>query len=331
MNIDFLKILCCPKTGSDLKLIINEYSKNGSVERGVLISREGGYRYPIIKGIPRFVDKELYSDSFGYEWKKWSKIQFESKNVGKKMEGHTNKRFWGLTNFPKGELKDKIVVEFGCGPGRFLDIVRSNGGVAVGIDMSLAVESARENFKDDINTLIIQGDILNPPFKRDIFDMGYTIGVLHHTPDPYKGFEGLVEVIKKNGHIACCVYPKNRFYDYFSVKIHRKFINLTKPIFGNRLALIYSYFSAYFLYYLSLFMKKRLHLKRLTTFLEKHIFVNTNIPDVRWRVLDTFDAITPRYASTHTREEVEGWFRKSGCRNIKQIGWCPTSFCGIKE
>src|SRR3954452_7101798 len=107
------------------------------------------------------------------------------------MAGHTTRMWERITGITDDGVRGRMIVEFGCGPGRFLDVVRRRGGVAVGIDLSMAVEPARENFRDDPDVLIVQGDILNPPFKKGVFDFGYSIGVLHHTPDPAKGLESL--------------------------------------------------------------------------------------------------------------------------------------------
>ena len=63
--------------------------------------------------------------------------------------------------------------------------------------MSVAVESARKNFAEDLNVLIVQGDILRSPFRSGVFDGGYSIGVLHHTPEPTKGLNGLAAQLKE--------------------------------------------------------------------------------------------------------------------------------------
>lgn len=168
MHPKFLNILCCPRTGASLNLKVDEALADGSIGRGTLVTDSGEHSYPILKGIPRFVDKEVYAQSFGYEWQKWSRVQFEAENVGGPMAGHTEKMFDATTGFSENVLKDKLVIEFGCGPGRFLDIVRRRGGIAVGLDMSMAVEPARQNFSGDTDVLIVQGDILNPPFKKGV-------------------------------------------------------------------------------------------------------------------------------------------------------------------
>lgn len=80
------------------------------------------------------------------------------------------------------------------------------------------VEAARRNFRDDSDVLVVQADILNPPFADQSFDGGYTIGVLHHAPAPEKSLRALVRVLTPGACAACGVYPKGEFYDYASVR-----------------------------------------------------------------------------------------------------------------
>jgi SAM-dependent methyltransferase len=326
---DFLRVLCSPEDGSDLHLAAEEYYPDGMVKKGTL--SDGKRRYPIIDGIPRFVDEERYAGSFGYEWKKWPRLQFEAENVGGCMAGHTKRMFETITGISGEDLKGKLIVEFGCGPGRFLDIVRSKGGIAVGIELSRAVEPARENFRRDPDVLIIQGDILSPPVKKGIFDVGYTIGVLHHTPSPSKGLLMLAESVKRGGIVACSVYPKKGFYDFPSVAMYRKILNALSPRIRAKIALAYAYFSAYGLYYVLASLRRVPVLGwRIAYVLEKYLLVNLDLKDGRWRVLDVFDAITPRYASTHTGEEVEGWFRMANLQDVRRAAWDSTSIIGVK-
>jgi len=334
MDPKFTQFLCCPKTRVALNSRATELFANGMIKSGILTTTDGQNQYPIINGIPRFVAEEFYSDSFGYEWKKWAKVQYESENAGKSMAGHTSKMFETITTWPDELIKDKFVVEFGAGGGRFLDMVRKKGGIAVGIDLSMAVEPARENFKDDTHVLIIQGDVLNPPFKSDTFDLGYSIGVFHHTPNPARGLNQLVNVVKPQGSIACSVYPKKSFYDYSSVALYRKIYHGVKSKLGGniatKLALGYAYFAAFALYCLFYIPKRIRYIRYLVHLLEKNFLVNLDLPDARWRVLDIFDAITPFYASTHTSEEVAQWFTEAHCREIHQTPWGNTSYVATK-
>ncbi len=335
MHPKFVPILRCPVTGSGLSLSVEEYDGKGMVRTGVLTAADGVTRYPVVNGVPRFVSAQRYSGSFGYEWRRWPRVQFEADNAGRPMQGHTARMFRSVTEWEPDQLKGKLVVEFGCGSGRFLDQVRRCGGIAVGMDMSAAVEAARENFSADSDVLIVQGDILNPPFQPGSFDLAYSIGVLHHTPDPAQGLARLVSMVRPGGKLACCVYPKGGLYDHPSVhflrNLHAKLGERLGRRFATGAALAYSYCSAGLLYHLLRLVGNAPLLGPRAVFaLETRFLVNVPLPDLRWRILDVFDAITPHFASTHTGEEVKGWFAAAGCGDIRQTVWCATSFVAAR-
>jgi SAM-dependent methyltransferase len=244
------------------------------------------------------------------------------------MAGHTT-RMWERITGVAGSLTGQTIVDFGCGPGRFLDVVQKRGGCAVGIDLSLAVESARRNFPDDPDVLIVQGDLMRPPFKPGVFDGGFTIGVLHHTPDPQAGLSAMARTIKPAGWGACCVYPKDDFYDFASVRRLRRLNQMLQPIMGYRFALAYSYFAAYALAPALRLMKEE-GLHDLVRTIERNWLVALRLKDPRWRVLDVFDAITPHVASTHTEQEVAEWMRLAGLVSVHRTPWCATSAAGVR-
>ena len=325
-----MNLLCCPETGEELNLTVEEGKPNGMVVSGKLVSRSGRI-YPIVRGIPRFVKSEHYAASFGFEWNRWPRVQFESENIGRPMQGHTTRMWEVITAAEQHEIKGMKIVEFGCGPGRFLDVVRRKGGFAIGIDVSQAVESARRNFPDDPDVLIVQGDIYSPPFQVESFDGGYTIGVLHHTPTPEKGLSALVRTVRKNGWVACSVYHQYGFYASVAVARFRRLHNAVRPYFGYSLALVYSYFSAYVLTHI--FRKLRgTRLAAVDAYLEREwLPCLADLPDVRWRLLDTFDGITPSIASTHTRADVISWMEKAGCKDYVFPAWGETAIVGIRK
>lgn len=324
MHPQYLSILACPETHAALELTIYERSANGTVFTGELTSAHGAV-YPIIRGIPRFVGKEHYAASFGYEWTRWPRAQFESENVGKPMAGHTTAMWEKITGWSDGEVAGKLVVDYGCGPGRFLDVVRRKGGRCVGIDLSLATEAAYTNFADDPDVLIVQGDILHPPFAPAAFDAGYSIGVFHHTPDPPLATRSLAQRIKPGGKLAVCVYENVGFYAYPSVRRCRAFFNTLPKFLGYRPALWYAQMSAYVFAPLLMAGMRVRGLSRLGQWLQREWITTLMLPDMRWRVLDIFDAITPAIASTHSQEEVRAWLAAAGCTAIAPTPWCATS------
>src|SRR4051812_28115838 len=100
MQQHFVQILCCPVTRQSLQLKEAKYTEDGRIEEGKLVTDDGLHSYPIIRGVPRFVTSDLYSQSFSYEWKKWSKVQYESENVNKDWaQGFTENMFKQTTLF----------------------------------------------------------------------------------------------------------------------------------------------------------------------------------------------------------------------------------------
>jgi SAM-dependent methyltransferase len=332
MHPKFINLLCCPATGEPLTLEAQVTLENGTVLSGAL-KTESGTVYPIVRGVPRFVDRQHYAASFGWEWSRWPRVQFEADNVGRPMEGHTTKMWDRITGFGDAigdaDVRGRTIVDFGCGPGRFLDIVRRKGGLAVGIDLSDAVDAARANFADDPDVLVVQGDLLRPPFREGAFDGGFSIGVLHHTPEPDRGVSALARIVRPGGWVSCCVYPRDAFYDYPSVERFRRLHYALSPMFEYLPALLYAYVAAYVLAPSFRFLKN-FGLRRAIEHVEIYWLVAPWIKDAQWRVLDTFDAITPKIATTHIEAEVAEWLAGAGCESVKRTTWCETSAVSVR-
>ena len=83
------------------------------------------------------------------------------------MAGHTTKMFKSITELTNDKLQDKIILDIGCGPGRFADVSRTLGAkLVIALDYSTAIDAAKENFKDAKGIFFVQGDALNLPFKE---------------------------------------------------------------------------------------------------------------------------------------------------------------------
>ncbi len=316
MHRSFLPYLKCPKSGEDLQIKIITQEDGEFILEGMLSSSL--YEYPIIRGIPRFVQLENYAESFGTQWNRWPRLQFDSENIGKPMAGHTEKMFSRIIGKQISELKNEVIVDVGCGPGRFIDRALAGGAKVIGIDYSSAVEPAQKNFFKNPNVLIVQGDALQLPIKENSINGAFSIGVLHHTPRPEKGMIEISKILKDGGWAAVCVYGKNGYYDSPRVTVWRKFLQCLKPVFGNLPPLIYSHFTTWIIYPLS-FIPGLGHVLRLT-------FPSIRLPDWKWRLLDTHDSVTPKYQSAHESFEVYSWFKKAGFSDIEPSDWGFSSF-----
>lgn len=228
----------------------------------------------------------------------------------------------GILGFDPKELKGQTILDLGCGPGRFIDVAVHAGARVIGIDYSSAVEAAADNFKNNPNVLIVQGNALELPIQENSLDGAFSIGVLHHTPDPFRGFSQMIRTLKARAWVAACVYGKGGYYDSPRVSVWRNLFSLLRPVFGNLPPLAYSYFAALIVYPLS-FVPGLGHALRA-------VFPSVRLPDWKWRLLDTYDSVTPSYQSAHESFEVFQWFKKMGLVEIEPSDWGFSSFHGRK-
>lgn len=312
MKIEYLHLLQCPSTREDLKLEITEGSHDDIIS-GKLISSK--CIYPIINGIPRFVKDEGYSSNFGWQWNRWAKIQYESENIDGPMEGHTQNMFNQITELNEEKLFEKKILDIGCGPGRFVEISKNYGAeLVVALDYSSAIDAAKLNLENKDKIFFIQGDALNLPLKDGIFDFAYSIGVLHHTPDPKKGVSEAHRVISDNAEFAISVYSANSYYDYLMTQFWRNFFKFLWPFFGHWPPYLYSQIFGRINHYIR-------KVSRLLSLPLRLIFPSVTLPDIRWSILDTFDSITPSFQSSHTLDEVYDWYFKIGFCSIRFAKW----------
>ena len=255
---------------------------------------------------------EGYSDNFGYQWNRWAQVQFEDQNLGGPMQGHTTAMFEAITGFTSENLSGKTVLDMGCGPGRFTDVAVSMGASVVALDYSSAIDAAKANFagrKADI--LFVQADALRLPLKDNSVDFSFTIGVLHHTPSPSTGVLEAQRVTRGGGQFAIRVYCDGGFYTLPMVRFWRGVFVRLKPFFGYYPPLAYSYLFGTLGFSLG-------KIYRPLSYPLRAVFPTALLPDYRWSVLDTFDAIATTHQSGHTPAEISGWLQAARFSKVLQ-------------
>ncbi|MFZ3245322.1 MAG: methyltransferase domain-containing protein, partial [Candidatus Acidiferrales bacterium] len=79
----------------------------------------------------RFVDAEKYAGSFGFQWHKHAQTQLDGPdNTESEFD------FRQRTGFTPDELRGKLVLDVGCGMGRFAEVASRWGATVVGVDLS---------------------------------------------------------------------------------------------------------------------------------------------------------------------------------------------------
>jgi SAM-dependent methyltransferase len=104
------------------------------------------------------------------------------------------------------DLGGQFGLDAGCGEGRYLYLMTETGAEVVGMDLGNSVDFAYGRNRDNARSHVVQASIFQPPFREGVFDFFFSIGVLHHLPDPEAGFAALVPLLKEGGSAMIWVY-----------------------------------------------------------------------------------------------------------------------------
>lgn len=316
MQTKLLEVLACPKCLAELSCAASEVSADGEIIAGSLGCSACAKAYPIEAGIPRFVARDNYASSFGYQWNRFKSEQIDSIN----STGLSVERFYSETNWTKDWLKGKWILDAGCGAGRFLEVVSREECEAVGVDLSNATDAARETLSGRRNVHLVQASLYELPFRAGVFDGCYCIGVIQHTPDPERSLQSLPRVLKTGGRIAVTIYERKPW-----TKLNVKYLirPLTKRM--NKRALLYTikglmpilfpiteitfripYLGRAFMFIIP--VANYVHESKLTLRQRYH-----------WAILDTFDMLSPQYDQPQRHQDAERPLRREGIEEIKRL------------
>lgn len=307
MKRDLMQVLCCPDCAGHL-VLHDTVATNSDVEMGALSCTACGTDYPIVRGIPRFVESDAYVGSFSYEWNRWNTVQLDSANGGHESEN----TFREKTGFTPADLQGKLVLDVGCGAGRFLDVASRWGATVVGVDLSFAVDAAYKSMGARPNVSVVQADVNRLPFRPQTFDAIFSLGVLHHSRDTREAFLNLPPLLKDGGDIAVWLYYYTDHLYNLASDFWRRLLRPmpTWAVYAWSWLLVTLFSDLW----LTPIMSRRpfLHLRRVLP-------VNTH-PDRNWRVLDTFDWYSPRYQDKDcSPARVVSWCREGGVRDVRVL------------
>ena len=309
MNKCILKILNCPNYGGKLR---PTYKKKKLIN---LISQKG-HQYNSVNQIVRFVEKNNYTNNFGHQWNIFAKTQLDS--FGR--HNISEERFFKATGWTKKELFGKLVLDIGCGSGRFSEIALKYGAIVVAIDYSIAIDAAYDNLKKHKNFFCFQADIYSLPFKKNSFDFIFCLGVLQHTPDVKKAFDQLPKFLKINGKFCADFYWKRLRTLLNSKYLVRPF---TKRIPNEKLFNIIKYLFPIF-YKLSNLISKipilGIYIRRILPVANYNGIYNLSKQmHYEWALLDTYDMLAPKYDNPQTSKVVTEWMSMNNFKNIECV------------
>ena len=186
--------------------------------------------------------KKHYTDSFGVEWKEFPDVQLDSEN--QYSWNISEARLELVLGFPLEFLKDKSVIELGCGPGRF-----SEHFIKYCKDLTIVDSSDAINYNSTAkhkNCTSHRKDFLDQSFIKENsnkFDIVFCRGVIQHTEDRFIAIKSLFEYakIQPAGLVIFDVYPRRKSdLMYFWRNVLPKFITVDKfiEILNNNLELL---------------------------------------------------------------------------------------------
>lgn len=232
--------------------------------------------------------------------------------------------FRNRTGWSPDDLRGRTVLDAGCGMGRYLRVAAEGGADrVVGVDLSRAVDAARDLAGEFPAVSVVQADLLRTPFASGTFDLIYSLGVLDHTPDPRRAFLELARLLKPGGRIAVWVYHRERPALERIMDAHRAvsrrlplgalvaLSRIMAPVGGLKRRLMAS---------------SRRPVQRLGVALNLLTIGVSMHPDPEVRVCDTLDWYAPRYLSRHTLAEVQEWFTAAGLVDVVDLSQSQTFY-----
>lgn len=202
MTPNLLNYLCEPITKLPLNLVDAVTDADGTIQSGVLVS-PSGTRYPIINGVPRFVDyvPSTSVESFGDEWNYFNFTDFKVNWLK-----HTVANTFGSTDVFKG----KLMVDAGGGSGAQTKWFAEYGARhVIMMDLSHSVDDVvQRNLAGLKNVDVIQCSIDAPPLRDQSIDgIVYCHNVIQHTPSVEKTAQALYALVAPNGEFVFNCYP----------------------------------------------------------------------------------------------------------------------------
>jgi 2-polyprenyl-3-methyl-5-hydroxy-6-metoxy-1,4-benzoquinol methylase len=311
MKQRLLSLLRCPCCLGRITLVGE--TKEDEIYEGLLLCEGCQASWPVKNYIPRFVDEDHYARNFELEWNRCRKTQLDSYTGAPLSRG----RLFAVAGDWAGKMEGKLVLEAGCGAGRFTEVLLDEGAEVVAFDLSGAVDANLGNFGLHPKLHLIQADIYRIPLRPEMFDYVLCLGVLQHTPGPREAFLRLVEFLKPGGSIAIDSYKlswKTPFKPSFWL---RPITNKLPP------EVLWKAVRRWF--------SRLLPLRR---FVRKHVPGGTYlchfVPAVdvtemhqlreelafEWGILDTYDMLSPKYDKPQTRREIMRWFASAGLTEV---------------
>jgi len=288
------------------------------VEHATALVCPSGCQVPILRGIPRFVPSEGYAAAFGWQWKRFQRSQLDSYTGTTISRDRLARCLGGSLDVVRG----KVVLEAGCGAGRFTEILLEAGARVVATDLSSAVEANYSNCGTSHGYFVCQADVRELPVAPRSFDVVVCLGVVQHTPEPEETIAALAGYVKPGGLLAIDHYSR----DYPATLSRRLIRSLLLRMSPERARVAALGIARTLLPVHRALWHRRRGFGRLRRYLGRVspvVDYYDAYPDLNpellseWALLDTHDTLTDRYKHFRDPEEIRATLMKLGLANVE--------------
>ena len=257
-----------------------------------------------------------YAKNFGYQWKDFSKTQidhFNKTNISKKFIDN-------ITFNEYKSFKDKLVLEIGCGPGRFSEHLFKYSKKLIINDLSDAIFF--NHYKNKKNVIAIQDDFNNLRKLKLSFDIIVCRGVLQHTPDPLNSILQMKKLLNKSGSIYFDIYTRPLTGFLNSKYIWRHVIKFFKISYNDLNSFLTKNCKS-FLYYRRLLNKFfNINLNFLWDYIFPIYDYQGKLPLNKkqleeWAIMDTLDGLLATYDKPYNYDKIKKFLEQNSLKIIK--------------
>lgn len=314
MKEDFATRLVCP-TCRGLLRVEPRQRGDGDILEGNLTCAACGGSYSVTRSIPRLVigapGVRETQRSFGSQWRKRGEGRFEDETLWGLTRDEELRLFFDSLGVGPEDLRNRWVLDAGCGSGRLTRGLASLAGAVVGLDLTPEIDLVMRQGPPLSNLHLVQGNLLHIPLADDAFDLVWSSGVLHHTGDPVQAFANLARVVRPGGRLYVWVYSSRKLSLY---KYIRDALRVSHRIPSDVL-FVFCYGLAPLL---KLYHAGKHALSRI-----RNLPVSPRERQqgrIRTIAFELHDDLSPRFQSRHTSEEVLGWFQRAGFVDLVVVG-----------
>lgn len=156
---------------------------------------------------------------------KFSDAQVGSRLFFERVEEHRYRTEWHIPAAAGfSETRGLRVLEIGCGLGTDGARFARAGAIYTGVDLTdAAIELARRRFElEDLPGEFRVADAENLDFADESFDVVYSHGVLHHTPDTHRAVREVHRVLRPGGRAVVMLYHRDSYNYRVNIGVLRR-------------------------------------------------------------------------------------------------------------